>query len=42
VAPQTIEEWKKQGSNITTLEDMIESKYNTVAENVNGVLTADI
>ena len=40
--PQTIAEWKKQGSDITTLEHMIESRYGTVAENKNGVLTANI
>jgi len=40
--PTSIVEWKNQGSNISDLESIIESKYNTVASNDNGVLKASI
>ena len=40
--PQSIEEWKNQGSNISTLEQMIEKQYGTVATNNNWVLSANI
>ena len=35
VLPTSIVEWKNQGSNISDLESMIESKYNTVASSEN-------
>jgi len=40
--PQSIEEWKTQGSNIADLESMIETKYWTVATSKDWVLTANI
>lgn len=40
--PTSIDEWKKQGSNMWTLEQMIEKSYWTVATNKNGVLQANI
>lgn len=40
--PWSIEEWKKQGSNIADLEWIIENKYGTVATNENGQIKASI
>lgn len=40
--PETIDQWKTRGSDMNTLEEMIETKYGTVAENVNGTLNAEI
>lgn len=40
--PVSIADWKTQWSDIATLEQMIEEKYWTVAENNNGVLNANI
>lgn len=40
--PTNIEQWKQQGSNLTTLEEMIEDKYWTVATQKNWVLSANI
>lgn len=40
--PTSIDEWKKQWSNMWTLEQMIEKSYWTVAENKNWTLQANI
>ena len=40
--PQNIQEWKEQWSDMTTLEEMIETKYNTVATQEDWKLKANI
>lgn len=42
IPPQNIEEWKKQGSDITSLEQIIENQYWTIATQKDWKITAEI